>query len=844
MLTAAVRDLHLANPGKFETDVRTSADALWENNPYITRLDDAAPDVQTMEMHYPLIHQSNHRPYHFIHGYIQYLEEQLGLRIPVSKFSGDIYLSPSEKALSPSADLGVEIPEHFWILMAGGKYDFTAKWWNPASYQKVVDHFRGRITFLQCGESGHWHPPLEGVINLIGKTTTRQFVRLMYHASGVVCPVTFAMHLATAVETRPGRTRNRPCVVIAGGREPAQWEAYPHHQYISTNGMLSCCEDGGCWKSRCQLVGDGDVKDWNDLCEQPVQITPNLRIPRCLDMISPDDVIRRIEMYLQGEVRPRQRSANGATHTHGHPTNGAIAATVALSTRASTTSVKFYHGLGDCAYFAHLIPLYIKRGHQIEVECTPDKAILFEAAGAKVISAGASSNHDWGYPATGTHEGHGHFWQGSKMGHNVSEAPLPPIGGKDELWQEFVEQRIDVQSRISVEAIHTVDRWLDRLQKPIVLFHSRGNTGQERKSLPNETAEEFYREFINQCDGTLILLDWDNRVPRMASARIRHIGDLGSCPLDILLALMSKSDLMIGVDSGPLHTARFTDIPTIGVWMPGHYPTTYSLPRREQLNVVLADHTQQWNRFKRIPWNIVEHPGSHYEGRRLAELCAKMLSEPRYLSRADIAADVQLQQFVLEFCKYRGGSSSLTGFWDRNRSFDVTLRELSARSDSPTIVETGTIRSEEDWAGAGFGTYLFGDYVYRRGGKLHSVDLSPSNVAFSRTWTEVFGESVSIHEQDSLEFLNAVPQPIDLAYLDSLDTTEPNHADHAFRELQLVLPKLKPNGLVVFDDTPWNAGAFTGKGAKAVPWLIDQGWRVLYAGYQVVLAPSLGQNSF
>ncbi len=37
MLTAVVRDLHVAAPGRFLTDVRTSADALFENNPHITR---------------------------------------------------------------------------------------------------------------------------------------------------------------------------------------------------------------------------------------------------------------------------------------------------------------------------------------------------------------------------------------------------------------------------------------------------------------------------------------------------------------------------------------------------------------------------------------------------------------------------------------------------------------------------------------------------------------------------------------------------------------------------------------------------------------------------------------
>ena len=265
MLTAAVRDLHAANPGQFETDVRTSSDALWENNPHLTRLSEGTPGIETLDMHYPLVHESNHRPYHFIHGYPQYLEQQLGVRVPVSQFRGDIHLSAAEKS-SPPLD-GHPLPERFWIIIAGGKFDFTAKWWNPASYQKVVDHFQGRLKFVQCGEVGHWHLALKNVINLIGKTKTREFIRLMHHAEGVVCPVTFAMHLAAAVETRSGRPRQRPCVVIAGGREPTSWEAYPHHQYISTTGMLTCCQQGGCWKSRCQLVGDGDPKDHHDVCE-------------------------------------------------------------------------------------------------------------------------------------------------------------------------------------------------------------------------------------------------------------------------------------------------------------------------------------------------------------------------------------------------------------------------------------------------------------------------------------------------------------------------------------------------------------------------------------------------
>jgi len=297
MLTAAIRALHVTYPGRFVTDVRTSVPALWENNPFITPLNEEQ-DVRVIDMQYPLVHESNESPYHFIHGFAQYLERQLSLRIPLKAFKGDIHISSLEKSwMSQVEELGFR--ERFWIIVAGGKYDFTAKWWNPAWYQEVVDHFRGKVQFVQCGEASHWHPRLENVIDLVGKTDIRQFIRLMYHADGVVCPVTFAMHLAAAVETKPGRRRNRACVVIAGGREPPHWEAYPHHQFISTNGALDCCDNGGCWKSRCQPVGDGDMKD-QDLCAYPVDLRSDLRIPRCMHMITPDDVIRRIELYMEG----------------------------------------------------------------------------------------------------------------------------------------------------------------------------------------------------------------------------------------------------------------------------------------------------------------------------------------------------------------------------------------------------------------------------------------------------------------------------------------------------------------------------------------------------------------
>jgi len=296
MLTAALRDLHKAYPRRFATDVRTACPAIWENNPYLTPLVENDPEVIKLDCHYPLIHRSNRAPYHFIHGFIEYLNEKLDLRIRPTLFRGDLHLAPIEKLWISQVEEIVKETIPFWIVVAGGKRDYTVKWWQTARYQEVVDHFADRIAFVQVGEKGHEHPPLRNVIDLRGKTDLRQLIRLVYHAQGVLCPVTLHMHLAAAVDVRPQMPKSRPCVVVAGGREPPHWEAYPHHQFLHRAGALRCCDDGGCWKSRVVPLGDGDERD--RLEHRCVDVVGPL--PRCMDMIAATDVIRAIELYFEG----------------------------------------------------------------------------------------------------------------------------------------------------------------------------------------------------------------------------------------------------------------------------------------------------------------------------------------------------------------------------------------------------------------------------------------------------------------------------------------------------------------------------------------------------------------
>jgi ADP-heptose:LPS heptosyltransferase len=606
MLTAAVRDLHKAFPGQFETDVRTSADALWFNNPYVTSLKERRHEVQTLDMHYPLIHDSNQRPYHFIHGYAQHLEERLNLRIPLTQFHGDVHLADEERE---SPGLQQELPEPFWIVVAGGKKDFTAKWWNPAEFQKVVEHFEGRIRFVQCGEQGHWHPRLAGVVDLVGKTNLREFVRLMYHADGVLCPVTFAMHLAAAVETKPGRPRRRPCVVIAGGREPPHWEAYPHHQFIHTIGALPCCSDGGCWRSRCQLVGDGDDKDRRNVCEHPVQITPDLRIPRCMDMIRAEDVIRRIEWYLQAatieparkapdEVRPLIVDAPRLPEPVRQPLPPSPPA------RAATNIlIKFRHGLGDAVqlttvlqHLAHYHPDW-----NVDVAALVGKHSLFHRLcrqasilrHAPVRSGIYSRVFDLA-------------WHESPACYPDCPSTKAERSLKEDFGLKPVAKLCTYKVLPGENAIERASAYLAQVCRcepdqdkryPAVLIHYQGNTAVERKNLTHEIAARLCATVL-EAGFVPVILDWDSRSPLPDGKKIHNPhsklelwGKTGTGDGETLAALIQLSTLMIGVDSGPLHAAGATSTPAIGVWL-GHHPLHYFGHADNVTHLVPEDHAR------------------------------------------------------------------------------------------------------------------------------------------------------------------------------------------------------------------------------------------------------------
>lgn len=338
LLTAAVRDLQLNTFGGYEVDVHTVGMPIWQHNPHITRLDwrsvpyDGESPLAANEYGFPE-HKSkiicydteiqvvpcsrrgyfaaseklkHINAYHRIHGLAYDIAEKLGLNgpIPIGEMRGVITLSDLERSWVSQVEEKGNF-NNFWIIVTGGKDTKSAQWWDVERYQRIVDEFRGKISFVQCGAGDEYHPRLEGVVDLVGKTDLRQIIRLMYHAGGFIGAPGFLMHLAAATPIRPfernGRPKcnNRGAVIIGGGSEPYQWYAYEGQNALHTNGMLACCETGGCGKSRCEVRHRSDPKP-EELCVNPVQIGGNRVIPRCLDMISTKMVIDRIKYFFDG----------------------------------------------------------------------------------------------------------------------------------------------------------------------------------------------------------------------------------------------------------------------------------------------------------------------------------------------------------------------------------------------------------------------------------------------------------------------------------------------------------------------------------------------------------------
>lgn len=284
-MTAAIYSLHRSHPGRYVTAVESKWPEVFAHNPDVVAAE-SIPDASwnTVQMHYPAIHQSNDRGIHFMQGWCEHLEAALGIQVPLLTNRPRLYFDDTPQ---PVGD--------YWLVCSGGKRDFTNKLWGQHNYQEVVDCLAGMsrqpiptVKFIQVGSSVDDHPRLRGVHYMVGWTNLRGLFDLVRRSRGVLCGVSLLMHVAAALE--------KPTVVIAGGREPVQWNSYPKQQYLHTVGALPCSDSqgrvgGACWRSRVLPLGDGTILD-EDTCQRPVD-----GLSECMRMIRPAEVADLIVRY-------------------------------------------------------------------------------------------------------------------------------------------------------------------------------------------------------------------------------------------------------------------------------------------------------------------------------------------------------------------------------------------------------------------------------------------------------------------------------------------------------------------------------------------------------------------
>ena len=187
--------------------------------------------------------------------------------------------------------------------------------------------------------------------------------------------------------------------------------------------------------------------------------------------------------------------------------------------------------------------------------------------------------------------------------------------------------------------------------------------------------------------------------------------------------------------------------------------------------------------------------------------------------------------------------------YGRRESMNILLGILLGRRGA-FIAEIGSTRERGNWNGDGYSTPFFAWIAEKTDSYFYSCDARKESTDTARGICQEYGlgekvdttgtHFVNLVTMDGLRFLriwkNAGAR-IDLLYLDGWDWTKETAADSEKCHLDAAmtaLPAMAPGGIIMIDDV-FDTETWKGKGAQAIPFLLDAGYTILHKGYQTIL---------
>jgi hypothetical protein len=252
---------------------------IMDNAPWLFR---GRPHVEIRVDYGSFINRSNQHDPRFVSSFFYDMIAKLKLNCEYITNKPHIYLSPQETRQPRQVD------GPYCVINAGYKRDYPVKSWGFDRWQAVVNWIikEKGIKVVQVGERNppyHVHEPLDGAVNLIGQTKTRQLYLLAYNSLFGLGHESYLHHIYASHFYANKDRESIPFVCVASGWNPKGWASYNTEAYITRQGQLDCCRLGGCWKANLKTC-----------------LHPKGDVAQCMDMIQPDEVIRAIENYYQG----------------------------------------------------------------------------------------------------------------------------------------------------------------------------------------------------------------------------------------------------------------------------------------------------------------------------------------------------------------------------------------------------------------------------------------------------------------------------------------------------------------------------------------------------------------